>query len=86
VSRPCQSECGRANASWAGPAIDVHHDGVLAEFQIGDLGVVSGVHRRAVRGHGMIQILLVDGLIGVEDETLFAAGTGLRAFANSPET
>ncbi len=53
---------------------------MFAKLQIGDLGVVSGIHRRAVPGHGMIQPFLVERLIGIEDETLFAARHGLARF------
>jgi hypothetical protein len=52
------------------------HNGVRTEFQLGDLRVVSDVNGRAVSRNRAVQILLVDGLVGVKNEALFAAGNG----------
>src|SRR5215471_6970775 len=58
---------------WAPATVNVHNDGVLAEFQPGNLRVVPGVDGRSMRGDHAIEILLVERLVRVKDEAFFSS-------------
>jgi hypothetical protein len=65
----------------AAAAVYVHHDGVIAKLQLGDLGVIAGMHRRAVRGYGAFQQFLIQGLIRILQKALFAGGQRLGSLS-----
>ena len=70
----------------AGAAVQIHDDFFFVKFEARDLYRVAGIDGDACVGEQLVKLMIVEGFPYVDLESLARLGSGVTAFANSPET